>query len=324
MDSLRDMGEFGLINRLTGEQPDTSSLLVGPGDDCAVVEAGGVPWLLTIDASVEGVHFTREASRPEDIGWKAVVTAASDVAAMGGVPRFLLITLACPGDTPLALLDGINRGFSAAAQACGALIAGGDVSHAPERIVIDVAVVGEAVAGRYITRGGARPGDIIAVTGWPGRAAAGLVALEVRHEAPELIRAQVHPEPRFAGGKWLGAQPGVHAMIDVSDGVVQDAGHVALRSGCTIDIASDTLPLAPALLATRGHLPLLPEAYALGGGEDYELLVALDSGAAPTLCRAFEEKCGIPLTIIGECRAGDAVVRVDGAPLDKAGFDHFH
>jgi thiamine-monophosphate kinase len=323
MDSLRDIGEFGLIARLTGQHPDTSSLLVGPGDDCAVVSVGGAAWLLTIDASIEGVHFSRETASPEDIGWKAAATAASDVAAMGGTPRFMLITLACPKDTPVDLLEGINRGLAEAATACGALIAGGDVSHSPECIVIDVAAVGEVTEGRFVTRGGALPGDVIAVTGWPGRAAAGLAALDMRIQAPELIRAQLHPEPRFAAGRWLARQAAVHAMIDVSDGLVQDAGHIAARSGCTIDINMAKLPVAAALEHLRGRLLQTPEALVLGGGEDYELLAAIHADEAPALCAAFEKECGIPLTILGECRPGNTQVLVDGAALSEAGFDHF-
>lgn len=322
MRSLGDLGEFGLIARLTGGLSGHEDVLLGPGDDCAVVRAGDRVWLLSIDASIEEVHFSRRTAAPRDIGYKAAAAAISDIAAMGGAPRFLLVTLACPAHTPLDTLDAVYAGLREAADGAGACVVGGDVAKAPQ-LVLDVAVVGEVSEGRYVTRAGAQPGDVLAVTGWPGRSAAGLAALDAGLDAPELVRAHLHPEPRVAAGQWLAREHAVRAMIDVSDGLLQDAGHLAEAGGLAVDLETARLPIAPELEAWRGRSPLSPEAALLAGGEDYELAVALDPGRAGEICARFQAACGLPLTVAGRFVAGAPGVRIDGAAPGHPGYDHF-
>jgi thiamine-monophosphate kinase len=322
MSTLRDLGEFGLIARLTSGLPSHEDVVCGVGDDCAVIKAGDRVWLVTTDASIEQVHFTRESASPHDIGWKAAATAISDIAAMGGAARFLTVTLACPAATPLAWLDALYAGIAEAAAEAEAIIIGGDVTGSPAGVMIDVAVLGDAPAGGFRLRSGACTGDLLAVTGFPGCSAAGLAVLGLGIDAPELVRAHLHPVPRLAEGRWLAAQVGVHAMIDVSDGVVQDAGHLGEASGLAVDIEADAVPIAQELARRADTLRIHPVELALAGGEDYELAVALDPAAAAACCAAFTETFGLPLTVIGRFTQGQGV-RIDGESPDALGFDHF-
>jgi thiamine-monophosphate kinase len=319
---LSALGEFGLIERFTRLLSAHPDVVVGVGDDCAVLRCGGSHWLVSCDASLEGVHFRRESAAPEAIGWKAMASALSDIAAMGGKARFALVTLACPPDTDVAWLDALFQGLSAAAASCGAVIVGGDTTRSASGVVLDVTVIGEPLGGRWLTRAGARAGDAVAVTGYPGRSAAGLLALEYSHDAPVLIEAHLHPVPRFAEGQWLAEQTGAHALIDMSDGLLQDAGHVAEAAGLGLDIDPGRLPMARELEKARAWLPGDPAALILGGGEDYELIVALERDAAPALCAEFERRFGLPLTIVGTFEEAGGV-RVGGRGYDAAGFDHF-
>lgn len=322
MSTLRDLGEFGLIAQLTSGLATNKDVVCGVGDDCAVVKAGGRVLLVTMDASIEQVHFTRDTASPRDIGWKAAAAAISDIAAMGGTARFLTVTLACPAATSVAWLDALYAGLAEAAAEAGAIIIGGDVTSNPGGMLIDVAVLGDAACDGYRLRAGARPGDLLAVTGYPGRSSAGLAALGLGIDAPELIRAHLHPRPRLAQGRWLAEQVGVRAMIDVSDGVLQDASHLAKASHLAADIEVDALPIAQALARHANALGIRPEQLALAGGEDYELAVALDAASAMGCCAAFAQAFGLPLTVIGRFSEGHGV-RIDGAAPEALGFDHF-
>jgi thiamine-monophosphate kinase len=322
MTSLSDLGEFGFIARVTADLPTSSEVLAGIGDDCAVVRCGGQVMLYSCDASIEDVHFARALSSPYDIGWKALASAFSDIAAMGGIARYALASLACPPDTPIELLDELSKGAHDCVAACGAVLLGGDTTRSPGPIMLDAAVIGEAPDGRYLLRSGARAGDVLAHTGSLGLSAAGLAVLQRGLPASDLTRAHLHPVPRLREGQWLAAQPGCRAMMDISDGIAQDAGHLAVASGLAARIDS-TLIETTALDALAESLEADPLDWALSGGEDYELLIAIDPAALGGISAAFEREFALPLREAGRFEAGKPGVLVEGRDLASGGFDHF-
>jgi thiamine-monophosphate kinase len=284
----------------------------GLGDDCALLRADKATIALSIDLSVEGVHFRREWLSLSEIGYRAAVAALSDLAAEGARAAGLLVSLAMPADRPAGESAEIMGGVGEAAALAGAKVLGGDLSRAPQ-LIVDVCAVG--TAPRPVRRIGAESGDGIWVTGQLGGMALALRDyLAGRPPAPELARRFARPEPRLAAGQWLASQ-GAHAMIDVSDGVSSDAGHLAAASGVAVEIALERMP------CWAGAQPLV----AIASGEEYELLVALPPAFGETQARAFAGLVGLPLTRIGACTAGAGVHFTDrGAPVSApVGYDHF-
>ncbi len=320
---VKDLGEFGLIGRLTGGLPVGDGVVVGAGDDCAVVRFGEREVLLSCDASLEGRHFDKAYMPAEAIGWRAMASALSDIAAMGGVARFAVVTLGLPPELEVAFVEELYRGLAEAAAEAGAAIVGGDTAASEWGIVIDVTVLGEPVGGRYVLRTGAKAGDVLAVTGYPGRAAAGLLALRRGVDAPALVEAFLRPVPRLAAGQWLAQRPEVHAMIDLSDGLLADARHVAEASGVGLDITRAGLPIAEALRAAAKELGFGPADLVLGGGEDYELACAVDADEFDAVRAAFEEAQGLALHAAGRFTAKEDGIVLDGAPAPHLGFEHF-
>lgn len=320
MTALRDIGEFGIIDRLAKLASTSPNVVEGIGDDCAVVRVGNEMLAVTCDMLIQDVHFRVHRERLQEIGWKAAAASLSDVASMGASPLFALVSCAAPSDFEMEALEEIFRGLNACLGEYGAVLAGGDTTCCESHLVLDLMLAGR-VEDRYARRSGARPGDAIAVTGYPGRSAAGLQAQEQGIDAPALIEAHTRPIPRVAEGRWL--LPRVHAMIDVSDGVVQDAGHIAEASNLLVDIDALAVPIAPELADFCHAHGADPNALALAGGEDYELAVALPPNDAEAICADFEKEFGLPLTVIGACADGPAEVRVNGEKPDSGGFDHF-
>lgn len=316
-------GEFDIIRRFAEQAKHASNprILHDIGDDCAVFAMGDRVLLASCDATVEGIHFRRDLAAPEDIGWKAAASALSDIAAMGGKPLYMLVTLSfAPGEAT----DYVSRvfdGIAAAANAYETPIIGGDTTSSPGPMFIDINVAGEAQPGAYRTRTGAKPGDLLAVTGHPGDSPGGLQALLHGRDAQKLIRAHLHPEPRIAHGIWFAKRDDVRAMIDISDGIAQDAGHLAEAAGLGLDIEKARLPLSRALhmFCRDDEAAIL----ALTGGEDYELAVALAPESAERICAAFDREFALPLTPIGRFTDAHQQVLVDGALLAKTGYDHF-
>ena len=310
--TVADLGEFGLISRVTEGRVQPGSTLLGPGDDAAMVAAPDGRVLASTDVLVEGVHFRFDWSTPEQIGRKAAAVNMADIAAMGAAPTALLVGLGCPPSTSSALAEELAAGLWAEAKAAGAGVVGGDVVSAPQ-VVLSVTVLGDLRGREPVTRSGARPGDVLALAGRLGWSAAGLAVLRRGFRSPvEVVGAHRVPTPPYAAGP-AAAAAGATAMIDVSDGLLADLGHVAKASGVSLDVRSKAVPLAPRLAEVATALGADAMRWLLTGGEDHALAAAFPPDAA--LPEGW--------LVIGSVAEGSGVT-VDGRPYDgTAGWDHF-
>ena len=297
--TAHDVGEFGLIAAVVANLGSSPWVLLGPGDDAAVVVAPDGRVVATTDVLVEGVHFRRAWSTAYDVGRKAAAANLADVAAMGATGTALLVGLAAPGELPLAWAVGLADGLRDEAALVGASVVGGDSVRA-DLVVVSVTALGDLGGRAPVTRGGARPGDVVVLTGRLGWSAAGLRMLQRGQLAGALVQAHRCPTPPYAMGPVL-AVAGATAMCDVSDGLLADLGHVARASGCAIQLES-------ALLADdRVGIEDV-----LTGGEDHALVATLPAGTAiPDRCR-----------LIGRVESGVPSVLVDGERR-TGGWDHF-
>jgi thiamine-monophosphate kinase len=287
------------------ELPRTSGVVLGIGDDCAIVRPRGATedWLYTTDMLIEGTHFLRETHGAADVGWKALARGLSDIAAMGGEARFCLLSVAVASWVDARWLDNFYRGLLALAQRAersGVALIGGDLARA-ERVMCDIVVAGTVPRGKALRRDGARAGDAIYVSGALGGSALGLAAGRgkawVRHK---------RPEPRLALGRFLRARLGATAAMDLSDGLSLDLHRLCHASGLCAEISPPPVYRGATL------------EQALHGGEDYELLFT-----APARVRVPADFEGLALTRIGTMRKGSAgAVEMDGAPLPPLGYDH--
>ena len=331
------MGEFELLAALRERLPAPGPRVrLGSGDDAAVTVPGGAT-ATSVDALVDGVHFRRESASLRQIGRKALSTALSDLAAMGAEPGEAYVVLGAPEEMDEEDLLELGEGLASVARETGTTLAGGDVSRAPA-LTLAVTVVGHAPRPEdFVTRAGARPGDALVVTGGLGGAAAGLLLLEdpalteaafgaePPSAADALRRRQLDPTPRLAAGKALAAA-GARAMIDISDGLAGDAGHVAAASGALLVIDSAAIPIAPGVGAIAAAANRDPLELAVSGGEDYELLAALPPEAVDSARQALAAT-GTPLTAIGRVEvAEDARIRAEirlpgGGAVPSGGYD---
>jgi len=320
------MGEFELLARLRERLPPPGPRLrVGSGDDAAIAVPEGAT-ATSVDAIVEGVHFRREQSSLRQIGHRALAVALSDLAAMGAEPGEAYAALGVPADLDedgcIELLDGLAE----LAAATGTSVAGGDLTRAPA-LTLAMTVVGYAPAPEsLVTRGGAQPGDALAVTGELGGAAAGLLLLE-RVDSPDvengmLVARQLEPWPRLTEGRALAAA-GAKAMIDLSDGLGGDATRLAEASGVAMRIDAAALPVAAGVAEVAAAAGREPLQLAVSGGEDYELLVALPPERLAEASALLGNANGVALTQIGSVAAGSGVeIRLpDGRLLAPTGFD---
>jgi thiamine-monophosphate kinase len=311
------------------EPAGAGKLILGIGDDAALWQPSrSHRSAITTDALVEGVHFSRDLMTLYDAGWRAVTANASDLAAMGARPVLATVALGVPSDASVADLLELYRGIAAAAGAAGLAIAGGDLTRAPV-LTIAIAAVGEVRPSNVKTRSGGRPGHVLAVTGELGAARAGLAVardpkLLAGDRAVAALRAFRTPPARCDEGRFLGASRNVEAMMDLSDGLSTDLARLCAASACGALLSG--VPIADSARAAALALGQDPLRFALAGGEDFELLVAVRPRAFGHLAARFRARFGRDLFPVGKLRDGaDLALASDGReePLASTGWDHF-
>src|SRR6266853_6765319 len=294
------MTEFELINRLTRSLPTNKSVVVGAGDDCAVLDAGLADRLLLFktDAVVEGIHFTA-GTPPEKIGHKALARCLSDIAAMAGTPSAALVTIALPRNFDPDFVEAMYAGLNGLARRHEVAVVGGETTTNPERTLISIALLGWAPRGKAVLRSGAEVGDAIFVTGELGGSLAG------KH---------LEFEPRLAEARWLAQHFSLHAMIDLSDGLAGDLRHILKASRVGAELLSSAIPISRAArLAAKGGVSAKPPLLAaLTDGEDFELLFTIGNRAAVPLLDAWKAQFPkLQLSCIGKITAGEGITIKD-------------
>jgi len=311
--TLRDIGEFALIERLVADTPERDSIEVGPGDDAAVVGCSDGRMVVCVDVLVEGRHFRRDWSTAIDIGRRAAAASLSDINAMGAVSTSLLVGLAAPGDLPGAWLMEAAAGLKEEAANAGAVLIGGDTTEG-DSIVLSVTALGSLEGRAPVIRGGAQVGDRVVVSGRLGWAAAGLAVLGRGFRSPKvLVDAHRFPVIDYTSGP-RAAAAGATAMIDVSDGLLADLGHIAEASGVSIDVRAESLEVPEPLQAAAAAYNVDPRIWMLSGGDDHALVACLPPDVA--VPEGFVE--------IGSVESGSGNVTVDESePEGSSGFVHF-
>ncbi|MGH3950593.1 MAG: thiamine-phosphate kinase [Pseudonocardiaceae bacterium] len=276
--TVAETGEFGLIDAVTRNREQPALTLIGPGDDAAVIAAADGKVVASTDVLVQGVHFRLDWSDPQKVGRKAVAVNLADVAAMGAVPTAVLVGLACPRTTKTDVVAELANGMWAEATRAGIGLVGGDMVSA-DQIVISVTALGDLQGREPVTRSGARPGDVLAVCGRLGWAAAGLAVLGRGFRSPvNVVNAQRYPEPPYAEGP-AAAVAGATSMIDVSDGLLADLGHLAVASAVGIDVRTDGVRVDQRLTEVASALGADPLHWVLTGGEDHALAATFPSAS---------------------------------------------
>jgi thiamine-monophosphate kinase len=311
-ESVSHAGEFGLIRRITARRGEAKAALLGPGDDAAVVAAPDRRVVATTDVLVEGRHFRRDWSAAADVGHRAAAANLADVAAMGAVPTALLVGLCTPPDLEVAWAEELADGLAEEAARAGAGIVGGDMSGSPV-LVISVTALGDLGGRDPVRRDGARPGDVVALAGRVGYAAAGYTVLSRGFRSPRLlVEAHRRPEVPYVAGPQA-ARLGATSMIDVSDGLLADLGHLAEASRVSIDVHRGAFPVPDQMRDAAGALGVDPYAWILTGGDDHALAATFPAGTP------LPEEW----SAIGRVREGSGVT-VDGSAFEGApGWDHF-
>ncbi|MGH3787757.1 MAG: thiamine-phosphate kinase [Pseudonocardiaceae bacterium] len=309
---MAELGEFGLITRVAAGRKLPPTALLGPGDDAAVLAAADGRVVVTTDLLVEGVHFRLDWSTPHQVGRKAVAANLADVAAMGAVPTALVVGLAMPGTTPVSTVDELAAGMWEEVGKAGAGIVGGDVVSSTQ-LMVSVTALGDLQGRAPVTRAGARAGEVLGLCGRLGWSAAGLAVLGRGSRSPQaVVDAHRVPEPPYRAGPQA-AMAGATAMIDVSDGLLADAAHLADASGVGIDIDSAAVPVPSELIEAASALGADARHWALTGGEDHALLASFPAGVA------------LPpgWTALGTVRKGRGVT-IDGRTYEgPGGWAHF-
>jgi thiamine-monophosphate kinase len=325
---ISDLGEFGLIERIRKTASrNTRRAPIGIGDDAAALLLSPSATLLaTTDMLIEGVHFDLKTTDLFSLGWKSAAVNLSDIAAMGGEPRFCLTAIGIPPSLTVEDITEFYRGVTACLKKFGAVLVGGDTCASPKDLVISVTMLGESERKRMITRSGARPGDLIYVTGTLGDSAAGLELLTAGASSQNpgvrrLIEKHLRPVPRIAEGRKLNVSGIVSSMIDVSDGLSSDLGHICDQSGVGAEVFADRMPLSKELRSVKSLARPALE-FALSGGEDYELLFT-----SPVEREREIMSLRVRATVIGAItrQKGMYLVTEKGGihPLAPGGYEHF-
>lgn len=310
--TISQTGEFGLIARVTARLGTPSNCLLGPGDDAAVVAVPDGRVVATTDVLVEGRHFRRDWSRARDIGHRAAAANLADIAAMGATGTALLVALCAPPGLEVSWAEELTDGLAAEAGLVGAGVVGGDLAASPT-LTIAITALGDLAGVAPVRRAGARPGDVVALAGRIGYAAAGYTVLSRGFRSPGLlVEAYRRPQVPYAAGP-AAARLGATAMIDVSDGLVADLGHIAAASGVSVDVDTDALEVPGQLRDAAYAFGLDPYSWILGGGDDHPLAATFPAGVA------LPE----PWRVIGRVGDGSGVT-VRGQPYrGRPGWDHF-
>lgn len=331
--TVSDLGEHALLARLLARLPRPGAhILVGPGDDAAVIEPGRRSRLvLTTDALVERVHFSRTWCSPADIGHKALAVNLSDLAAMGAVPRWALVSLALPADFAVDDAEALMSGLADHARTHGVSVAGGNLARSTDALIVDVTAGGEVASRKWLTRGGGRPGDELWVSGTLGASRAGLEMLQTAADREDVAGGSRctarhrRPIPRVRLGVAMARTGAARAAMDASDGLADAVRQLATASACGARVEADLVPVEPDAREwwrSRGQDPLLA---AFEGGEDYELLFAVPPRRAGRLRHVRQRVHDPALTKIGTLtRARDFVLVRDGREEGwPGGFEHF-
>lgn len=311
-------GEFDFIRDIKSLFPSPDGVC-GIGDDCAVIpQRDGMETLVSTDMMMEGVHFLKDDIPAYALGWKSAAASFSDIAAMGGTPVGSFLALSVSASVPESWAAEFLRGYRDVSELCGFPLLGGDTTSSPDRICVCVTVLGKSASGLCRKRSDALPGDLVCVTGTLGDSAAGLEAIlkgfARTDEVQRLIGRHYLPRPRISEGGILASCPGVHAMMDISDGLASDVRHIMEESGIGVSVDTGKLPLSDDLLSFCRSHGLDPLHFALSGGEDYELLFTVDPSALDGL--------EVPCTVIGVVTSGRTLL-VDGKEASCTGFRHF-
>jgi thiamine-monophosphate kinase len=333
MARVTEIGEFGLIDRIRARKaPHDEDVVVGIGDDCAVIRRGPVLEVLTTDCLVEGSHYEDGWLSMEDVGWKALAVNVSDVAAMGGIPGHAVVTLFLPLDFTTKQTDELYDGLDACGEATRVSIVGGDIVRTKGPFAISITLSGTCERDEVVLRSGAREGDIIVVTGSLGEASVGLKYLREGRvpetgSAGETCMAKFRrPLARVAESRAIVQALQPSSMIDLSDGLISDLWHVLEASNVGAVLDAGEIPVGQGVIDFFGGGREEALSCAVAGGEDYELLFTVEDKAEDRLA-GIAEKLGTKLTMIGKITRKGSGVRMAGrdgeSPIEKGGFDHF-
>ena len=313
--------EFDRIREILRELPELpADVRVGPGDDASVLSNGTV---VSTDLATEGVHFRLDWVSRAEAGYRSAAAAVSDLAAMAAEPVGILVSMGVPGDGTAA--DELMKGVRALASKLGMAILGGDLTRSSGPIVLDVVSIGRV--SLPLLRSGARPGDELWVTGTLGAAAAAAALWSKGSQVPDALRERfVSPSPRIAEARWL-SEAGVHAGLDVSDGLAGDAGHLAAASEVAVVLDAETIPFDPGLAELTIAQVGTSLEFALHGGDDFEMFVSAPPGLLQPHEEEFRERFAISLTRVGRVTEGRGVwlesASESAKPIDRVGYDHF-
>lgn len=332
--SLSELGEFGLIDQIAqlfGSRFDSDE--IGIGDDCAVLPYGeNRSLLITTDMLIEDRHFRRDWISAGDLGYKSLAVNLSDISAMGGKPLYAFLSIGLPEDLSLDWIEQFFRSAHSLANKHKVKLLGGDTTKSPGPMVINYVVLGEIQSDSILWRSGAKPGDDIALLGDVGESGAGLHLLmeqdpPFKNEHQKLIDIHNRPPLYVDEAQYLASFPGLHSMIDLSDGIQSDAGHIAKKSGVTMQVDTDRMPITPLLQKVCSENAWQPVELALTAGEDYGLFFTLDAKETDDLKRKFKKRFGYDFNVIGRVKEGPAELQLlkngDLIDIGKHGFDHF-
>lgn len=313
--TLAEVGEFALIEQLTADLETSPAVRLGPGDDAAVITSDG-DLAVSTDTMVAGVHFKTDWSLPHEVGQRAVASAVADLEAMGARPVALVVAFTAPGDLAAAWAKQCIQGIRLEAARARCVLVGGDLTSGRD-ITITVTVLGDLQGRPPVTRSGARPGQVLALCGRVGWSAAGLAVMRRGFRSPRAV-VEAYKVPQVPYGQGLAAaQAGATAMIDVSDGLLADLGHIARASGVRLEVRRDAFEVPEAIQAVAAATGTDAWRFLLTGGEDHALAAAFAEDAVPAGWQVIG-------AVTGEAEADQANVLVDGQPWDgETGWDHF-